>query len=176
LITGGNELKSAHTAASHEGTKIHKAWLVSCVNARATDIAAAAKELQGKKVAPWVELYIAAASSEVQASSEQSGDWQVLVDAGAIVLPPGCGACAGLGAGQIKAGEVGIASTNRNFKGRMGSRDGIVHLASPSVLFSPLPLRATLFLLLAPRPPRLPGYKKSGEMKPELPNLLEMLR
>jgi len=49
-------------------------------------------------------------------------------------LPPGCGACAGLGAGTIGAGEVGIATTNRNFKGRMGSRDGIVHLASPAVV------------------------------------------
>jgi homoaconitate hydratase len=133
MMTGGNELKSAYTVASKR-TKIHKAWLVSCVNARAKDIKAAAKELQGKKVAPGVEFYVAAASSEVQASSELSGDWQVLLDAGAIVLPPGCGACAGLGAGQIQAGEVGIAATNRNFKGRMGSRDGIVHLSSPSVV------------------------------------------
>eukprot|EP00931_Biecheleriopsis_adriatica_P118304 TRINITY_DN9373_c0_g1_i2.p1 TRINITY_DN9373_c0_g1~~TRINITY_DN9373_c0_g1_i2.p1 ORF type:complete len:682 (-),score=157.36 TRINITY_DN9373_c0_g1_i2:258-2303(-) len=134
LITGGNTLKSAQSAASLEGTKIHKAWLVSCVNARASDIAAAAKELRGRKVAPWVELYVAAASSEVQASAELDGDWQVLIDAGAIELPPGCGACAGLGAGTVKAGEVGVASTNRNFKGRMGSRDGIVHLTSPAVV------------------------------------------
>lgn len=133
LITGGNTLKSALVAGS-ERTKIHKAWLVSCVNARASDIAAAAKELRGRKVAPWVELYVAAASSEVQADAELAGDWQVLLDAGATILPPGCGACAGLGAGTIKAGEVGIASTNRNFKGRMGSTDGIVHLASPSIV------------------------------------------
>jgi homoaconitate hydratase len=81
-----------------------------------------------------VKLYVAAASSEVQAESELSGDWKVLLDAGAEALPPGCGACAGLGAGTIEAGEVGIASTNRNFKGRMGSRDGLVHLASPSTV------------------------------------------
>lgn len=133
LVTGGNTLKHAVPAGT-EKTKIHKAWLVSCVNARASDIAAAAKELRGRKVAPWVELYVAAASSEVQAAAECAGDWQVLLDAGAIVLPPGCGACAGLGAGTINAGEVGIAATNRNFKGRMGSRDGIVHLASPAVV------------------------------------------
>eukprot|EP00930_Biecheleria_cincta_P043352 TRINITY_DN29780_c0_g1_i1.p1 TRINITY_DN29780_c0_g1~~TRINITY_DN29780_c0_g1_i1.p1 ORF type:complete len:688 (+),score=126.37 TRINITY_DN29780_c0_g1_i1:51-2114(+) len=134
LITGGNTLKHAEPASEAKGTKIHKAWLVSCVNARSGDIAAAAKELRGRKVAPWVKLYVAAASSEVQASAEQAGDWQVLMDAGAIELPPGCGACAGLGAGQVEAGEVGIAATNRNFKGRMGSRDGIVHLASPAVV------------------------------------------
>lgn len=134
LITGGNVLKSAEVAGAGERIKIHKAWLVSCVNARAGDMAAAARELRGRKVAPWVEFYVAAASSEVQAQSELTGDWQVLLDAGAIVLPPGCGACAGLGAGTIGAGEVGIATTNRNFKGRMGSRDGIVHLASPAVV------------------------------------------
>ncbi|CAE8674098.1 unnamed protein product [Polarella glacialis] len=135
LITGGNILKSAEAAgAAAEPIKIHKAWLVSCVNARAGDIAAAAAELRGRKVAPWVKLYVAAASSEVQASAELAGDWQVLIDAGAIELPPGCGACAGLGAGTVEDGEVGIAATNRNFKGRMGSREGIVHLASPAVV------------------------------------------
>lgn len=133
LITGGNSLKDA-MVAGEDPIKIHKAWLVSCVNARASDIHAAANELRGRAVAPHVELYVAAASSEVQADAELAGDWQVLLDAGAIVLPPGCGACAGLGAGTIKAGERGIASTNRNFKGRMGDRDGVVYLASPAVV------------------------------------------
>jgi len=133
LVSGGNMLKAAETAEDTD-VAITKAWLVSCVNARASDIRLAAQELRGKKVAPGVEFYVAAASSEVQADAELAGDWQVLVDAGAIVLPPGCGACAGLGAGTIKDGEVGIASTNRNFKGRMGSRDGVVHLASPAVV------------------------------------------
>lgn len=135
MITGGNTLKAALAAGDTEGpVQIHKAWLVSCVNARASDIAAAAKELRGRQVAPWVKFYVAAASSEVQADAELAGDWQVLLDAGAIVLPPGCGACAGLGAGTIEDGEVGIAATNRNFRGRMGSRDGVVHLASPAVV------------------------------------------
>jgi homoaconitate hydratase len=127
-------LKSAEPAGALDRVKIHKAWLVSCVNARAGDIAAAAKELQGRKVAPWVKFYVAAASSEVKASAQAIGDWQVLMDAGAIELPPGCGACAGLGAGTVEAGEVGVAATNRNFKGRMGSRDGVVHLTSPAVV------------------------------------------
>lgn len=134
LVTGGNVLKEAEAAGAGERIRIQKAWLVSCVNARSGDIAAAARELRGRKVAPWVDFYVAAASSEVQAQSELTGDWQVLLDAGAKVLPPGCGACAGLGAGTISAGEVGVATTNRNFKGRMGSREGIVHLASPAVV------------------------------------------
>eukprot|EP00927_Polykrikos_kofoidii_P054762 TRINITY_DN49135_c0_g1_i1.p1 TRINITY_DN49135_c0_g1~~TRINITY_DN49135_c0_g1_i1.p1 ORF type:complete len:696 (-),score=86.57 TRINITY_DN49135_c0_g1_i1:19-2106(-) len=133
LITGGNTMKSALLAAANP-LRIDKAWLVSCVNARSSDIAAAAHELRGRRVADHVEFYVAAASSEVQADAELAGNWQVLLDAGAIVLPPGCGACAGLGAGTIKSGEVGIAATNRNFKGRMGHRDGTVYLSSPAVV------------------------------------------
>jgi homoaconitate hydratase len=60
--------------------------------------------------------------------------WQVLLDAGARALPPGCGACIGLGVGLLEEGEVGISATNRNFKGRMGSRDAQAYLASPAVV------------------------------------------
>ena len=74
-----------------EKMKIHKAYLVSCVNSRVEDLAEAAKVIKGKKVADTVEFYIAAASSEVQKESEQRGDWKILLDAGAIELPPGCG-------------------------------------------------------------------------------------
>ncbi len=114
--------------------KINKAYLVSCVNSRVQDLAAAAKIIKGKKVAPGVEFYIAAASSEVQAESERRGDWQVLVEAGGIPLPPGCGPCIGLGRGLLQDGEVGISATNRNFKGRMGSREAEAYLASPEVV------------------------------------------
>jgi len=113
---------------------IHKAYLVSCVNSRAEDIAAAATVLAGKKVAPGVEFYVAAASREVHEESVDSGAWQTLLDAGARPLPPGCGPCIGLGAGLLEAGEVGISATNRNFKGRMGSRDAQCYLASPAVV------------------------------------------
>lgn len=133
LIIGPNTLKDSKRPHT-ERRKIHKAWLLSCVNSRANDIEEAAHVLRGKKIANWVEFYIAAASSEVQAEAERKGDWQVLVDAGAIVLPPGCGACAGLGSGTIGAGEVGIAATNRNFQGRMGHRDAEVYLASPKLV------------------------------------------
>jgi len=114
--------------------KIHKAYLVSCVNSRVSDLAAAAEVLRGKKVAPGVEFYIAAASAEVQRESEKRGDWQALLEAGAIPLPPGCGPCIGLGKGLLEDGEVGISATNRNFKGRMGSRDAQAYLASPAVV------------------------------------------
>ncbi|UCG75545.1 MAG: homoaconitase [Gemmatimonadota bacterium] len=117
-----------------EKVRIQKAYLVSCVNSRAEDIAAAAAVLDGRRIAEGVEMYVAAASREVQEEAERAGTWKTLLEAGAVALPPGCGPCIGLGAGLLEAGEVGISATNRNFKGRMGSRDARCYLASPAVV------------------------------------------
>jgi len=114
--------------------KVDKAYLLSCVNSRLDDLEQAAAVLRGKKVAEGVQLWMAAASAEVQAEAEARGIWHDLVAAGARPLPPGCGACIGLGVGLLEPGEVGISATNRNFKGRMGSRDARAFLASPAVV------------------------------------------
>jgi len=113
---------------------VNKAYLLSCVNSRLEDLTQAAEVLKGKKVAESVKLYLAAASREVEDDARASGVWQTLLAAGAIALPPGCGACIGLGQGLLEPGEVGISTTNRNFKGRMGSRDAQTYLASPAVV------------------------------------------
>ena len=113
---------------------IQKAYLVSCVNSRMEDLAAAAKVLEGKKIAAGVNFYLAAASRSVQEEAERRGIWQTLINAGAQTLPSGCGPCIGLGTGLLEAGEVGISATNRNFKGRMGSRDALCYLGSPEVV------------------------------------------
>ncbi len=135
-VAGPNSVKVMNTATDlgKKEIKVNKAYLVSCVNSRVEDISAAAEIIKGKKVADGVEFYIAAASNEVQAKSEKRGDWQALLDAGAIPLPPGCGPCIGLGAGLLEDGEVGISATNRNFKGRMGSPSAEAYLASPAVV------------------------------------------
>jgi homoaconitate hydratase len=135
-VSGPNHVKVMHSVDDMErkGIKVNKAYIVSCTNSRVQDLSAAANVLRGKKVAEGVELYIAAASSEVENDSAKRGDWQALIDAGATPLPPGCGPCIGLGAGLLQAGEVGISATNRNFKGRMGSREADVYLASPEVV------------------------------------------
>ncbi len=135
-VSGPNTVKIMTSVAEIRKQKIqiHKAYLVSCVNSRLEDIAEAAAVVRGKKVAKGVKFYIAAASSEVQTESEKRGDWQALLDAGAIPLPPGCGPCIGLGTGLLEPGEVGISATNRNFKGRMGSPDAQAYLASPAVV------------------------------------------
>jgi len=136
IVSGPNSVKKATPVSElrKQQIKIHKAYLLSCVNGRLEDIKQAAETISGKKVAEGVELYISAASSEVQKEAEGIGAWQILVEAGAKPLPPGCGPCIGLGTGLLGDGEVGISATNRNFKGRMGSPESIAYLASPAVV------------------------------------------
>lgn len=143
FVSGPNSVKVATPLRDLEARniKLNKAYLVSCTNSRASDLASAAsvfKEaaLNGNepKVAPGVDFYIAAASLTEQKFAEENGDWQVLLDAGAQPLPSGCGPCIGLGTGLLEPGEVGISASNRNFKGRMGSTEAKAYLASPEVV------------------------------------------
>ncbi|MEW6746965.1 MAG: homoaconitase [Planctomycetota bacterium] len=135
-VAGPDEVQITTPIADMEkrDVRIHKAYLLSCVNGRVGDFAEAAAVLRGRKIHEGVQLYVAAASSEVEAESRRRGDWQVILAAGAIPLPAGCGPCIGLGKGVLEAGEVAISATNRNFKGRMGSRDAETYLASPAVV------------------------------------------
>jgi homoaconitate hydratase len=135
-VSGPNSVKVANPLPKLEEARIqiNKAYLLSCTNARASDIAAAAAVIKGHKVAPDVQFYVAPASSEVQRDAEQSGDWETLLAAGAKPLPAGCGPCIGLGVGLLEEGEVGISATNRNYKGRMGHPLAKAYLASPAVV------------------------------------------
>lgn len=144
-VSGPNSVKVATPLVDLEAQniKVDKAYLVSCTNSRASDLAAAAKVFKDAaekskgpipKVAEGVNFYIAAASIPEQQIAEENGDWQALLDAGAQALPAGCGPCIGLGTGLLEPGEVGVSATNRNFKGRMGSTDAKAYLASPEVV------------------------------------------
>src|SRR5208337_4057247 len=135
-VSGPDTVQAMQSLAEIEEKKvaIQKAYLISCVNSRIDDLKAAAWVLCGKKVAPGVKFYVGAASAWVQEEAEKRNIWQTLLEAGAIPLPPSCGPCIGLGTGLLEKGEVGISSTNRNFKGRMGSRDAQCYLASPEVV------------------------------------------
>src|SRR3989440_7019538 len=137
-VSGPNEVKTMVSLPEmqRKDVPIQKAYLLSCVNARFEDLHDAAQVVRerGGRVADGVEFYLAPASAEVQARSESTGDWQTLVEAGAIPLPPGCGACIGLGKGLVQKGETAISATNRNFKGRMGDREALVYLGSPAVV------------------------------------------
>ncbi len=135
-VSGPDHVKVMHALPEIEErrVKINKAYLLSCVNARLEDLKEAAAIVDGKTVAQGVEFYVAAASAEVQRQAENDGFWQTLIDAGAIALPSGCGPCIGLGRGTLEPGEVCISATNRNFRGRMGSRDAKAYLGSPAVV------------------------------------------
>ncbi|PPQ89320.1 hypothetical protein CVT25_003157 [Psilocybe cyanescens] len=135
-VSGPNSVKVSTPlpVLENKHIPIQKAYLVSCTNSRVSDIAAAAAVMKGHTVAPGVEFYIAAASSAVQLESEQLGDWDTLILAGAKTLPAGCGPCIGLGVGLLEDGETGISATNRNYKGRMGHPNAQAYLASPAVV------------------------------------------
>lgn len=119
----------AVTAAPSQ--RIDQAYIGACVGAKLSDLHMAARVLSGRKVAPGVRLLIAPASAQTTNAAAADGTLGTLLSAGAILLPTGCGACAGLGAGLLAAGEVCISTTNRNFKGRMGHKDAAVFLGSP---------------------------------------------
>ncbi|KAA1066398.1 mitochondrial Homoaconitase [Puccinia graminis f. sp. tritici] len=135
-VSGPNSVKLSTPLPELEAREIaiQKAYLVSCVNSRLPDLAAAAEVMKGKRVADGVDFYIAAASSVVQMEAERAGIWATLVAAGAKTLPAGCGPCIGLGVGLLEKGEVGISATNRNYKGRMGHPLAQAYLASPAVV------------------------------------------
>jgi len=123
--------ENTHPVTSFEPTKIHQAYIGACTGAKLSDLRMAARVLKGRKVASGTRLLVAPASVKTTNAATKDGTLEILTDAGAIILPTGCGACAGMGAGAIANGENCISSTSRNFKGRMGSPDSNVYLGSP---------------------------------------------
>jgi 3-isopropylmalate/(R)-2-methylmalate dehydratase large subunit len=116
------------------GTPVHQAYLGSCTNGRLEDLAIAARILEGRRVDPRVRLVVYPASSEVRADAEAAGVWATLEAAGAEMMGASCGPCFGAVGATLEAGQVCISSSNRNFCGRMGSKEAEVYLASPAVV------------------------------------------
>ena len=113
---------------------VDQAVLGSCTNGRLEDLAVAARILDGRTVHPRTRLVVIPASQQVYRQAMRLGYLETFVAAGAIVNPPGCGPCVGVHQGILAAGETCVSSTNRNFLGRMGSKDSLVYLASPAVV------------------------------------------
>lgn len=122
---------NAQPAAEAGFVSIDQAYIGACVGAKLDDLRMAARVLKGRRVAPGVRLLVAPASSKITAAAAREGVIATLLEAGAVMLPSGCGACAGMGAGLLAKDEVCISTTNRNFKGRMGHDESHVWLASP---------------------------------------------
>ncbi|MCK4672978.1 3-isopropylmalate dehydratase large subunit [candidate division WOR-3 bacterium] len=116
------------------GTKIHQALIGSCTNGRLEDLAIAAKILEGKNIHPDIRLLVIPASRRIYLEAIKNGFIEIFVKAGGLVLNPGCGPCLGAHQGLLAPEEVCVATTNRNFKGRMGSPESFVYLASPATV------------------------------------------
>ncbi|MGB4438688.1 MAG: 3-isopropylmalate dehydratase large subunit [Sedimentibacter sp.] len=117
-----------------EGIKIQQANIGSCTNGRIEDLEIAASILKGKRVNPNVRLIITPASRNIYIESLKRGLLEIFVESGAIIVPPSCGWCCGTCNGIPSNGENVIATSNRNFKGRMGNNTANIYLASPATV------------------------------------------
>lgn len=113
------------------GTKITQVVIGSCTNGRLSDMKIAAEVLKDHKVAEAVTLLVIPASTSIAQEMEDQGITRIIRQAGGIVTSPGCGPCFGAHMGLLAEGDVAVSTTNRNFPGRMGHRNGMVYLASP---------------------------------------------
>jgi 3-isopropylmalate/(R)-2-methylmalate dehydratase large subunit len=116
-----------------KGTKIDQVVLGSCTNGRLDDLEIAARILKGRKAHPDLRMLVLPATRTIYTQALRKGYLRTFLDAGAVILNPGCGPCLGAHEGILAAGERCLATTNRNFKGRMGSAESEVYLASPAV-------------------------------------------
>lgn len=118
------------------GTKIDQAFLGTCTNGRLEDLKIAAEIVRGKRVHPDTKFLVAPASQRIFLQALNLGLVRTFVEAGAIVLPAGCGPCVGTHQGVPADGEVVLSTANRNFKGRMGNPTSFIYLASPATVAS----------------------------------------
>ena len=114
-------------------TEIDQVVIGSCTNGRLEDLRVAAKILKGKKIAPSLRLIIIPATQEIYHQALKEGLFEIFLSAGAVISPPTCGPCLGGHMGVLAEGERALATTNRNFRGRMGHAKSEVYLANPAV-------------------------------------------
>jgi len=115
-----------------KGTKIQQVYIGTCTNGRLEDMAAAARILKGRQRHPQTRLVVSPASRKVLLEAMTAGYIGIMLHAGAVILPPGCGACLGMHQGVLGDGESCLTTANRNFQGRMGNPKAFVYLGSPA--------------------------------------------
>jgi 3-isopropylmalate/(R)-2-methylmalate dehydratase large subunit len=130
LVAAPHSPAKAAPASKNEGVRVDQAYIGACVGAKLEDLRMASAILRGRSVAKGVRLLVAPASARIAEEAAREGVLADLLAAGAKLMPSGCGACAGMGAGLLAAGETCISTTNRNFRGRMGHNDANVWLGS----------------------------------------------
>lgn len=121
------------SASNLSHVAINQVYLGTCTNGRLQDLQSAAEILRGKHIAPGVRMIVVPASHQVLQDAVADGTLTILLEAGATVGTPGCGACIGRHMGVLGSGETCLTTGNRNFSGRMGSPDAKIYLGSPQV-------------------------------------------
>ena len=125
--------ENTHTIDQIEDIKIDQVVIGSCTNGRIEDLRAAAKVLEGRRVAKGMRAIIFPATQNIYLQAIEEGLITTFINAGAIVSTPTCGPCLGGHMGVLAAGERAVSTTNRNFVGRMGHVESEIYLASPAV-------------------------------------------
>lgn len=131
MVACPHQVDNVTEAENVSRTPIHQAYIGSCTGGRYHDLEEAAKLLKGKKIAKGLRLLVSPASDEIWRRVDKAGILTTFAEANATVLAPTCGVCVGLHSGMIAAGENCISSSNRNFIGRMGSKEANIYLGSP---------------------------------------------
>jgi homoaconitate hydratase family protein len=134
VVARPHEVDNVAPAKDLGDIAINQFLIGTCTNGRLGDLHVAAELLRGKHVHPGSRLLVLPASREILLEAVNDGTIPMLIDSGAIVLPPGCGPCLGAHQGVLAPGERCLSTANRNFKGRMGCKDAEIYLASPATV------------------------------------------
>ncbi len=132
LVALPHTVDNVRTVSDVRGKKLDQIFIGTCTNGRLEDLEVAAKILKGRRCRKGVRVLVAPASREILLEAEEKGIISILLEAGIVLLPPGCGPCVGVHGGILGDEEVCLSTQNRNFTGRMGNPNAFIYLASPA--------------------------------------------
>lgn len=131
MVSCPHTVDNVKMAQELNNVKVNQVFVGTCTNGRIEDLRVVADILKGNKVAPDVRMIIAPASKDIYVQAAKEGLLEIFLEAGANLIPAGCGPCVGVHGGILGDGEVCLATQNRNFQGRMGNTSGFIYLSSP---------------------------------------------
>jgi homoaconitate hydratase family protein len=133
-IAAPHTVDNVHPVEEFEGMEFHQGLIGTCTNGRIEDLEVARKILKGRKISKNVRVLVFPASMKIYIEALRRGILEDLAEAGCIIMNPGCGPCLGAHEGVLAKGEVVLSTSNRNFRGRMGSVESEIYLASPATV------------------------------------------